>query len=245
MRDDITGKRAALAEVRAEQQAIVREAEIADRRLAILATDRAGWIGRRDGAHSQIAILDQRIAETKRDRAELENAPQIFAEKRKGLIGEVAKVEAERRARADRLAEAEAALAEADRDARAALEAASAAREELARAEERFEGAKRRLADIGREIRDMLEIEPGKVAELAEIKAGEALPELTEIEEKLERLRRERERLGAVNLRAEEELHASSVFDRHQAISQSRESDQGCRSGDTFRSSTVSHGPVL
>ncbi len=206
VRDDITAKRAALAEVRAEQQAIVRDAEIADRRLGALATDRAGWIGRRDGAHSQIAILDQRIAEAKRDRVELENAPQIFAEKRQALIGEVAKAEAERRACADRLAEAEAALAEADRDARAALEAASAAREELARAEERFEGAKRRLTDIGREIHDMLEIGPGKVAELAEIKEGEALPELTEIEEKLERLRRERERLGAVNLRAEEEL---------------------------------------
>ncbi len=174
VRDDIAAKRSALAEVRAEQQAIVREAEMAHRRLAILATDKAGWIGRRDGAHSQIAILDQRIAEAKRDRAELENAPQIFAEKRKALIGEVAKAEAERRACADRLAEAEAALAEADRDARAALEAASAAREELARAEERFEGAKRRLTDIGREIHDMLEIEPGKVAELAEIKAGEA-----------------------------------------------------------------------
>ncbi len=206
VRDDITAKRAALAEVRAEQQAIVRDAEIADRRLGALAADRAGWIGRRDGAHSQIAILDQRIAEAKRDRVELENAPQIFAEKRQALIGEVAKAEAERRACADCLAEAEAALAEADRDARAALEAASAAREELARAEERFEGAKRRLTDIGREIHDMLEIGPGKVAELAEIKEGEALPELTEIEEKLERLRRERERLGAVNLRAEEEL---------------------------------------
>ncbi len=206
VRDDITAKRATLAEVCAEQQAIVREAELADKRLTTLASDKTGWIERRDGAHNQIVTLDQRIAEAKRDRAELENAPQIFAEKRKGLIGEVSNAETARRACADRLAEAENALSEADRDARAALEAASAAREELARAEERFEGAKRRLADIGREIRDMLEIEPSAVAALAEIKEGEALPELAAIEEKLERLRRERERLGAVNLRAEEEL---------------------------------------
>ena len=218
---DIAGKRATLAEVRAEQQAIVREAELADRRLAALATDRAGWIGRRDGAHNQIATLNQRIAEAKRDRVELENAPQVFAEKRQVLIGEVAKAEAERRACADRLAAAEAALAEADRDARAALEAASAAREELARAEERFEGAKRRLTDIGREIHDMLEIEPDKVAELAEIEEGEALPELTEIEEKLDRLRRERERLGAVNLRAEEELR--EVEAQHISLSTERD----------------------
>ena len=206
VRDDITAKRAKLAEVRAEQQAIVREAEMADRRLNQLASDRAGWNERRDGARGQIGTLEGRIAEAKRDRAELENAPQLFAEKRAGLLTEVQTAETERRACADRLQEAENALADADRDARAALEAASAAREELARAEERFEGAKRRLADIGREIHDMLEIEPSAVAELAELKEGEALPELPEIEEKLERLRRERERLGAVNLRAEEEL---------------------------------------
>ena len=132
--------------------------------------------------------------------------------------------EAERRACADRLQQAENALAEADRDARAALEAASAAREELARAEERFEGAKRRLSDVGREIRDMLEIPPSAVAELAEIKPTDPLPDLAEIEAKLERLRRERERLGAVNLRAEEELrevesqHASLTTERDDLV---------------------------
>jgi chromosome segregation protein len=221
VRDDITGKRANLAEVRAEQQAIVREAELADKRLATLAADKAGWNERRDGAKNQIATLDQRIAEAKRDRAELENAPQVFAEKRKVMIGEVAKAEAARRECADRLQEAENALAEADRDARSALEAASAAREDLARAEERFEGAKRRLTDIGREIHDMLEIEPDKVAELAEIKPGDTLPDLVEIEEKLERLRRERERLGAVNLRAEEELR--EIETQHTSLTTERD----------------------
>jgi chromosome segregation protein len=221
VRDDIAGKRAHLAEVRAEQQAIVREAELADRRLAQLATDKDGWLQRQDGARNQIATLESRVAEAQRDRAELENAPQMFAEKRSALISEVETAEAERRACADRLQEAESALAEADRDARAALEAASAAREELARAEEKFEGAQRRLSDIGREIHDMLEIEPSGVAALAELKDGAPLPELTEIEERLERLRRERERLGAVNLRAEEELR--EVETQHTSLTTERD----------------------
>jgi chromosome segregation protein len=221
VRDDITGKRTRLAEVRAEQQAIVREAEMADRRLNQLGSDKAGWSERRDGARGQIGTLEQRITEARRDRAELENAPQLFAEKRSAFMTEVQVAETERRACADRLQEAENALAEADREARVALEAASAAREELARAEERFEGAKRRLADIAREIHDMLEIEPSGVAELAEIKEGEALPELAEIEEKLERLRRERERLGAVNLRAEEELR--EVETQHTTLTTERD----------------------
>src|SRR4249919_1087308 len=180
VRDDITGKRARLAEVQAEQQAIVREAELADRRLATLAADKTGWVERQQGARNQIATLEQRTAEAKRDRTELENAPQVFAEKRGALITEVQTAEAARRACADRLQEAENALAEADRDARAAFESASAAREDLARAEERFEGAKRRLSDIGREIHDMLEIEPAAVAELAEIEPTDPLPDLVE-----------------------------------------------------------------
>ena len=221
VRDDITGKRAKLAEVRAEQQAIVREAELADRRLATLAADKSGWLERQQGARNQIATLEQRTAEAKRDRTELENAPQVFAEKRAAMITEVQTAETARRACADRLQEAEGALAEADRDARAALEAASAAREELARAEERFEGAKRRLTDIGREIHDMLEIEPSGVAALAEIKPTDPLPDLTEIEATLERLRRERERLGAVNLRAEEELR--EVEAQHTSLTTERD----------------------
>ena len=61
VRDDITGKRTRLAEVHAEQQAIVREAELADRRLSTLAADKAGWVERQGGARSQIATLDERI----------------------------------------------------------------------------------------------------------------------------------------------------------------------------------------
>ncbi|MGA8178133.1 MAG: chromosome segregation protein SMC [Pseudolabrys sp.] len=221
VRDEISGKRARLAEVRAEQQAIVREAELADRRLTTLAADRTGWIERQQGARKQIATLEQRTVEARRDRTELENAPQIFAEKRRALIAEVQTAETARQDCADRLQAAETALATADRDARAALEAASAAREEFARAEERFEAAKRRLSDIAREIRDMLEIEPSAVAELAEIDPTDPLPDLAEIEEKLERLRRERERLGAVNLRAEEELREVEV--QHSSLTTERD----------------------
>ena len=206
VRDDIAAKRAHLAEVRAEQQAIVREAEIADRRLRQVGEEKSGWFKRQESARGQTETLANRVEEARRDRAELENIPEVFAEKREALISEVQLAEADRRECADKLQEAENALAEADRDARAALEAASTAREELARAEERFEASKRRLTDIAREIHDMLEIEPQAVAELAELKDGEALPDLSEVEATLERLRRERERLGAVNLRAEEEL---------------------------------------
>jgi chromosome segregation protein len=209
------------ADVRAEAQAIAREAELSDRRLRAIAAERLAWMQRSEGARTQIATLEKRTGETKTERTALEDAPRAFAEQRRALITQVEAAEAERRAAADRLAEAEEALAEADRAARAAQEAMGTAREDAARAEERFEGAKRRLTDVAHEIRDMLEVEPDAVAELAEIKPGAEIPDLPAVEEELEKLRRERERLGAVNLRAEEELR--EVETQHTTLTTERD----------------------
>jgi chromosome segregation protein len=221
VRGEIERHRGHLAEVRAEAQALTREAELAERRLAQIAEERAGWSRRQNGAATQLAMLNERSEEARDERVSLEGAPAAFTEKRHALIGEIANAETGRRAAADQLATAENALAEADRDARAALEAMSGAREEAARAEERFDGAKRRLADIAHEIREMLEVEPGAVAELAELKPDAPLPEVEEIEKTLDRIRRERERLGAVNLRAEEEL--AEVETQHGNLTRERD----------------------
>jgi chromosome segregation protein len=121
-----------------------------------------------------------------------------------------------RRSAADALAQAENDLAEADKIARAALEAVGEARAEAARGEERCESAKRRLADTEHEIRDRLQIEPDAAAELAELKADDELPQIAEVEGRLERIQRERERLGAVNLLAEQELR--EVEEQHNKL---------------------------
>ena len=206
VRRTVERERAALAEVRAQAQALAREKELNEKRLAAISLDSNAWRERRSNAAGQASIIETRIAEAKTERAGLDNAPQIFAEKRGALISEVANAEAARRHAADQLAEAETTLADADKLARAALDAMAAAREEAARAEERFEGAKRRRDDVAREIREVLEIEPEDVTRLAEIEPGAPLTDLVQVEADLDRLRRERERLGAVNLRAEEEM---------------------------------------
>jgi chromosome segregation protein len=221
VRSEIDDRRTRLAEARAEAQALAREIDIAERRLAAITEERAAWTARKDGALAQITTIEARVAEAKAERAGLVDAPQVFAERRRALIDQIEKADAERRAAADRLAEAENVLADADRAMRAALEALSAAREEAARAEERLESAKRRLADIAHEIKDRLEVEPEEVAALAGIAEGDALPDLATVEADLERLRRDRERLGAVNLRAEQELR--EVEEQHTKLTTERD----------------------
>jgi chromosome segregation protein len=205
--DDIAKDRAALAEVRVEAQTIARNAELASRRLQAIAGERAEWDERKSNAAAQIVTIGERTEEAKTERIDLEHAPEKFTSQRAALIGEIETATAARRTAADKLAEAETSLAEADKAARAALEAVGEARTEAARAEERRDGAKRRLADTEHEIRDLLDVEPATAAEVAELKADDQLPEAAEIEAKLDRIRRERERLGSVNLLAEQELN--------------------------------------
>jgi chromosome segregation protein len=236
VRTDIDGRRRVAAQVRAEAQALAREAELADRRLQAITAERKEWHNRKASAASQIGTIETRTTEVKAERTELENAPAIFAEKRRSLISEIESAENARRVAADALASAENAMAETDRAAKISLEALSNARETCARAEERPDGARRRLIDIEREIRDMLEVEPHAVAGLAEIGPGVELPPLNEIEENLEKLRRDRERLGAVNLRAEEELrevetqHTSLTTERDDLVEAIKRLRQGIQS---------------
>jgi chromosome segregation protein len=221
VRTEIEGKRTALAEARAEAQALAREAEIADRRLGAISQERQAWGTRRDSAVAQIAILDTRKHEADHEHASLADAPAAFEQKRIALITEVQAADTARAAAADQLAQAESTLAAADRAVRAALEALGTAREEAARATERVESAKRRLADTAHEIREVLEVEPDAVAGLAGLEPDASLPDVPTIEAELDRLRRDRERLGAVNLRAEEELR--EIETQHDSLAKERD----------------------
>jgi chromosome segregation protein len=236
VRSDIEGHRRLAAQVRAEAQALAREAELADRRVQAILAEQNQWQSRKESAASQISTIEARITEVTAERAELDNAPAVFAEKRRALISEIEAAESARRVAADALAAAANVMVETDRAAKISLEALSSAREATARAEERMEGARRRLQDVEREIHDMLEVEPQAVAGLAEITPETELPPLAEIEENLEKLRRDRERLGAVNLRAEEELreveaqHTTLTTERDDLVEAIKRLRQGIQS---------------
>jgi chromosome segregation protein len=221
VREVIAARRTTLAEVRAEAQALAREAEIAKKRLDAISGEQKSWTETKERTATQIAALEARVVEARTERDGLADTPGAFEEKRRALLSEVSEAEAARRAEADRLAEAETALDNANKLVRAALEGASAAREQAGRDEERHEAAKRRLSDIEHEIQENLQVEPQGVAALAEIEDGTELPLVTDIEAELDKLRRDRDRLGAVNLRAEEELR--EVETQHTTLTTERD----------------------
>jgi chromosome segregation protein len=176
-------------------------------RLSVLAEDRERWTGRRDAARNKLEELASRLEGMKQELEALEATPERLAARRNSLLDAVTVAETARKAAADTRAEAEMRLSEADQLARAADRELSAAREERAGAQARTESAASRREELKQRIRDELDAAPDELAERAELKDGaEAMP-LDQAEQRVEKLKREREQLGGVNLRAEEEAN--------------------------------------
>ncbi len=198
--------RAEAAEARAAMQGLSREAEARQRRREAIALERNSWGERRNRATAQIDEIDMRMEEAREEQLVLAEAPNEFIAQRRALMEGVAQAEAARKEASDRRAGAENDLAEADRLARGSLDSMGQAREERARTEARVEALRERHETIVKTIATELECEPQAVAALAGVNANDQLPEASKIERILEQLKGDRERLGAVNLRADEEL---------------------------------------
>lgn len=198
--------RAAASDARARVQTLAREAELRTRRRGAIATDIKAWQDRASASLQTAEETRRRIDAASAEQKTLLEAPDTFLTERRRLVAEIEQAEGARREAADRLASGETVLAETDRQARIALEGLSGARERRASAEARLEAARQRVADIIRQIEDGLDTGLDGLQAIAGIKPGDALPEPEMVERRLTSLKGERERLGAVNLRAEDEL---------------------------------------
>ena len=91
---------------------------------------------------------------------------------------------------------------------RAAQAAVGNQREHRARVEARLENARTRRQDEARKIRETLDCAPEGCLALAQLQADAKLPPLVDVDRQLTRLKADRERLGGVNLQADDELQA-------------------------------------
>ncbi|MCB1437145.1 MAG: chromosome segregation protein SMC [Rhodobiaceae bacterium] len=205
LRAQVAQLRAVAAEAQARADGLKREKELRARRLETVRREREASARRCENAEKQIAILEERGKTARAELEKLDGVPAEIEASRRRLMSEISDAEGLRAEAADAVAEAEAALAEADKAGRAADQALGEAREEKARIESRLEAARQRHGEIGQEIADQAGIAPQGLLARAGLGAGDPLPRVEETEARLDQLTRERERLGAVNLRAEEE----------------------------------------
>ncbi|RWQ68245.1 chromosome segregation protein SMC [Mesorhizobium sp.] len=218
---NVARDRATLADARAVHEGLRREAEARTRRLDAIGAERRNWLARAENASTQIAALGERKAEAEAERERLADAPDEIDAKRRALLSQLAEAESLRQAAGDRLQEAENRQSELDKAATSAIQSLAEARETRVRAEERLTAADERRLEVEARIQETLNTPPHLVIRHTGLEADSPMPEMTEIERQLDRLKIERERLGAVNLRAEEEQ--KELSDRLETIVSERE----------------------
>ncbi|VAW11056.1 Chromosome partition protein smc, partial [hydrothermal vent metagenome] len=205
LRACVVEERRALGQAEARAGALAREAEIQAARLTRIGTETDRWQTRAKAASAQRQTLLTRQTEIKSALAELSRLPAQIAEKRSALADTIATAERQRQAAADTLATAEARLAEQQKSARALQASLAETREALARAEARQEAATERHAAAAAAISEALGMQPEGALTVAGFAPGDDLPDAAKTEAGLARMKSDRDRLGAVNLRAEEE----------------------------------------
>ena len=199
------------AQARAAVDIEVRERDGRARRLENLKRDSSDWTRRAQTAAKRLEHLSdaRRGAQTALDKAH--EAPASHQERLTKLLDELATAEARRAQSSDALARAETARTEADRAVRAAESAAGEARELRASLAAKLEAAIERLAEITGQIRETARIEPEQLGRKLADEAVAIPTDAGGMESHLQNLERQRDSIGAVNLRAEEEAGEHST----------------------------------
>jgi len=213
------------AEARAAVDSIAREAELRRKRTERNTAERERWSKRIAEGEQHLATLAAREKQIREEWASLEEIPAKLDARRAALSIDLDKAEGLRREAADALAVGEKTLAEADRTAREADQALAGAREAKAREEATLEGLRQRLADVEDAIEEALERPASEALAVAGLEADVELPPVEKLEDEHERLKRDRERLGSVNLRAEEEMR--EIEARHDGLVNERTDLEG------------------
>ncbi|HEV3242219.1 MAG TPA: chromosome segregation protein SMC [Methyloceanibacter sp.] len=204
-RGNAAENRSGHARAEAAVQGFEREVQLRQERLQAIGAEQELWDNRIANAREQIETLRAREAETRSDLAALANLPAEIEQRRGRLLDAIAAAERERSKAADDLALAETELKRREKALREVQEKLAAAREARARSEALLESARERRSETAHAIREQLDCTPEACLQLACVKTGAPLPALAEVEGRLAKLRGDRERLGGVNLRAEEE----------------------------------------
>ena len=192
------------SEAQAAIARLAQEAESRRRRIDWIGAETESWQGRRERALAQRQVLRERRTGIEDEIAGLAARPAAIAGEVDALAKTAEKATIDHRAAADALSIGETRLREAGDVARHAEHALSAAREQRARCEVRRDGAAAMQERLREEIRDRLEMQPETLGELVE-DGDKGPPDPAALETRLDRLTRERDAIGPVNLVAERE----------------------------------------
>jgi len=227
-RDETEAARTRLAEAMSAENSIMRARDQRTERRREITRDLQSWQQRHDGTFNRVAELTSRQDQLMAELSELKAQPEMLIHKREQIANAIATAAASVRDASDDLARGETVLAEAEAAHRKMEAELIQAREAMIRQEGEMAVVERALADTIERIREKLSLTPDQLPEITGITdpddaeaAGPDRSELAALESRVERLLRERDNIGPVNLRAEMEM--AEVEERMTSLSTERD----------------------
>jgi chromosome segregation protein len=193
------------AECRAAIDRLAHRSASRQERLSAIDLEERSWCKRSEDAAAQRLALLERRETLEQEMAGLAARPAAIASRSEALGADIAAAAASCRRTADALALGETRLREAAEGSRRTEQALAEIREQRARLEVMHDGATEASAQLAREIGERLGVVPEGLGELAGLSADEAPADAAETAARLDRLIRERDNIGPVNLMAENE----------------------------------------
>jgi chromosome segregation protein len=181
-----------------------RDGEIQIKRAQEVQKEISGWTHRLETTEKRMAELIDRKNSSQWELEEALKTPAKIEDKREKLVFSISETENKKAETENALSLVETQLNKVISDEREAERVASEAREDRARSDAKSEAARQNLELASDRIREALGISVENLLEEFQID-GDDLPHAESLEVKVGQIKRQREALGSVNLRAEED----------------------------------------
>ena len=197
-----------LTDAMAAEQQIRNQESYQQRNLMQINNQKNDWENRKDEAETRIKSLKERLDNLKEDKSRLEKLPDNFVEKANELNIKIETAEQKRKLAADKLVQTETLLNEAEKLEKSSEQNLASFREDMIKVEAALNLASTKIENIEDRVYEKLRVKSKQLKEIVNLSDNEELNTSIEtLEKTVHRLLNERESLGAVNLRAEEEMN--------------------------------------
>jgi len=197
-----------LTDAMAAEQQIRNQESYQQRNLMQINNQKNDWENRKDEAETRIKSLKERLDNLKEDKSRLEKLPDNFVEKANELNIKIETAEQKRNLAADKLVQTETLLNEAEKLEKSSEQNLASFREDMIKVEAALNLASTKIENIEDRVYEKLRVKSKQLKEIVNLSDNEELNTSIEtLEKTVQRLLNERESLGAVNLRAEEEMN--------------------------------------
>ena len=208
VRNNAEQSRNNLTEAMAAEQQIKNQESFQLRNISQVNHQIESWSSRKQEAQSRLSSLKERLKFSKNEMNRLSSLPDDFDQKENKIRIKIDEAITNRNLAADKLVETETHLSYSEKLEKESEKNVAMLRETMIKVQAFLDLSNTKILNIEERVFEKLRIKADQLSELISIDENDKMNVTIEILEKtVERLLKERESLGAVNLRAEEEMN--------------------------------------